>query len=647
MCGLTGLWQPRGAGAQELCALAEKMSQTIVHRGPDDSGTWCDAGSGVAFGFRRLAILDLSPAGHQPMSSHDGRYATIFNGEIYNYLEIRKQLQGLGVTFTGHSDTEVMLEAASMWGAEATIRRIGGMFALALWDRVERRLLLARDRLGKKPMYYTVADGTLLFGSELKTLRAHPAFRGGVDRDALASYLRYGYVPAPRSIYENVFKLPPGSYAVIREDLRPEVHVYWDGRAIAEEGLRSPLELSDAEATEQLDALLRVAVSQRMLSDVPLGALLSGGIDSSTVVALMQAQSSRPVKTFTIGFDVAAYDEAKAAKDVAAHLGTEHTEFYVTPDEAREVIPRLPDLYDEPFADSSQIPTFLVCELARRHVTVALSGDGGDELFSGYTRYLWAERIWHKLRLMPGPVRWGISRALRGVPARHWDSLYGGAERFIPRHHRQTLPGDKLHKLADLLAAGSPDALYKRLVSQWKQPEELVIGGRELTTFVDRMGEVEGASFTERMMLADMLTYLPDDILTKVDRASMGVSLEGRAPLLDHNVAEWSWRVPLQQKRRDGQGKWLLRQVLYRYVPQAMVERPKMGFGVPIDSWLRGPLRDWAEALLDENRLRREGFLRPEPIRRAWHQHLSGERNDQYRLWTILMFQAWHERWLG
>jgi asparagine synthase (glutamine-hydrolysing) len=637
---------PRAAGAQELCALAETMSRTIAHRGPDDSGTWCDAGSGVAFGFRRLAILDLSPAGHQPMSSQDGRYTIVFNGEIYDYLEIRKQLERLGVSFRGHSDTEVILEAASMWGAESTIRRIGGMFALALWDRVERRLLLARDRLGKKPMYYAVMDGVLLFGSELKTLRAHPSFHGRVDRDALASYLRFGYVPSPRSIYENVAKLPPGAYAIIRENLRPEVHVYWDGRAVAEEGMRAPLELSDAEAVDQLDALLRVAVSQRMISDVPLGALLSGGIDSSMVVALMQAQSSRPVKTFTIGFDIPAYDEAESAREVAAHLGTDHTELYVTSDDARNVIPRLPDLYDEPFADSSQIPTFLVCELARRHVTVALSGDGGDELFGGYTRYLWAERIWRRLRLMPRPLRWGISGALRAVPAGGWDALYRGGERLLPRSLRQTLPGDKVHKLAELLGARNSAALYQRLVSQWKQPEALVLGGRELTTFVDRMGEVD-ASFTEQMMLADMLTYLPDDILTKVDRASMGVSLEARAPLLDHHVAEWSWRLPLQQKRRGGQGKWLLRQLLYRYVPQAMIERPKMGFGVPIDSWLRGPLRDWAESLLDEARLRREGFFRPEPIREAWRQHLSGARNDQYRLWTILMFQAWHERWLG
>jgi asparagine synthase (glutamine-hydrolysing) len=646
MCGLTGYWQTPGAPEWAMCEQVKCMADTVTHRGPDDSGAWVDPAAGIALGFRRLAILDLSPTGHQPMFSADGRYVVIFNGEIYNYRDLRAELEQRGIRFRGSSDTEVILEGCSIWGPEATIPRLWGMFALALWDRQERVLILARDRVGKKPMYYTQMNDAFIFGSELKALRAHPAFQAEIDRDALALYLRFGYVPSPHSIYQGVHKLPPGHYAVVREARRPELHCYWDARRVVETGLARQLNLSDAEAIEGLDALLRDAVARRMIADVPLGALLSGGLDSSIVVALMQAQSSIPVKTYTIGFHVAEYNEAEAAKAVARHLGTDHAELYVTPQETQDVIPRLPQLYDEPFADSSQIPTFLVCELARRHVTVSLSGDGGDELFGGYTRYLWAEGIWKRLRYLPQPARQLAAGAIRQASPARWDAVYAGIEPLLPPRLRQSLPGDKLYKLAGMLPSANQDRLYHRLVSLWKTPDELVIGGHEPASLLtDASIRRNIPNFTERMMFLDLVTYLPDDILVKVDRASMGVSLEARAPLLDHRVVEWVWQLPLTLKKRDGRSKWLLRQVLYRYIPPELIDRPKTGFGVPIDVWLRGSLREWAEALLDEKRLRREGFLRPEAIRSTWADHLSGQRNEQYRLWAILMFQAWRERW--
>jgi len=640
------MWQHRGGDADVLCERVQRMARTLHHRGPDDAGQWSDPAVGIALGFRRLSILDLSPTGHQPMSSGDGRYVVVYNGEIYNFQDLRAELEQRGVAFRGTSDTEVFLEACSCWGPEATIPRLWGMFAIALWDRKERTLLLARDRLGKKPLYYWQDGNTFLFGSELKALRAHPSFSAEIDRDALAAYLRFGYVPMPLCIYRNAHKLPQGCMAVVRAGQAPEIRPYWEARQVARDGLARRFDLSDVEATDQLDTLLRDAVARRMIADVPLGAMLSGGFDSSTVVALMQAQSTRPVRTFTIGFHEAAYNEAKAAKEVARHLGTDHTELYVTPKEAQDVIPRLPTLYDEPFADSSQIPTFLVSALARQHVTVALSGDGGDELFGGYTRYQWADGIWRRARWIPARVRGWTARAIRAWSPQRWDSLYDAVEWLVPRRVRQTMPGDKAHKLAELLTADQPDALYHRLVSLWKSPCDLVVGGQEpASVLLDPAVRELAPDFTERMMLFDLVTYLPDDILVKVDRASMGVSLEARCPLLDHRVVEWVWRLPLHFKRRDGQGKWLLRQVLSRYVPAELVERPKMGFGVPIDAWLRGPLREWAEELLDERRMREQGLLRPEPIRAAWAEHLSGRRNEQYRLWAVLMLQAWLRAW--
>ena len=501
--------------------------------------------------------------------------------------------------------------------------------------------------MGKKPLYYARVGGLLLFGSELKALRAHPGFRSEVDRDAMALYLRYGYVPAPYAIYRNTRKLLPGQYAVVRAGAEPELRRFWDPLEMATAAVRDQVELGEEEAVDELDSLLRDAVARRMVADVPLGAFLSGGIDSSTVVALMQAESSRPVRTFTIGFHEDGYNEAEAARAVARHLGTDHTELYVTPEEARAVIPLLPDIYDEPFADSSQIPTYLVSRLARQKVTVSLSGDGGDELFGGYTRYALAGRIWSAVGPLPGPVRGAAARVLRSVSVEGWDRIYAVAEATVlPRGWRQSLPGDKIYKLSRVLGAGDGDALYGRLISLWKEPCRVVVEAREpALPYADGLLRQGMPNFIERMMFRDLVGYLPEDILVKVDRASMAVSLEARAPLLDTRVVEWAWRIPLSLKVRGGQGKWLLRRLLYRYVPPELVDRPKSGFGVPIGAWLRGPLRGWAEDLLAESRLRGEGFFRPGPIREAWRAHLSGRSNDEYRLWAVLMFQAWLERW--
>jgi asparagine synthase (glutamine-hydrolysing) len=631
MCGIAGFWRYAADETQHVLEeYVQRMTNTIIHRGPDDSGIWTDAAEGVALGFRRLAILDLSPAGHQPMFSADGRWVAIFNGEIFNYRELRKELEQAGQSFRSVTDTEVILECCSIWGPEDTIPRLWGMFAIVLWDRQEHCLILARDRLGKKPLYYGQMNGGFFFGSELKALRAHPAFQADIDRGALVSYFRFGYITAPKTIYNGVYKLPPGHYAVIMAEKAPSLRCYWNPEQIADAGRIGQLALSDIDAINTLDHLLRDAVARRMIADVPLGALLSGGIDSSVVVAMMQVQSASAVKTFSIGFDDSSYNEAKWAKKVAHCLGTDHTELYVTPGEAQAVIPQLPDLYDEPFADSSQIPTFLVCELARRHVTVSLSGDGGDELFSGYRRYRQAETTWALLKLFLPSGRRLIAELLKYL---------------VPKHRCHA--DDRLYSLTGWLSVENQTELYRRFISLWHEPESVVVNGREQgKSFPDLSMPESLSSFTECMMYRDIVTYLPDDILVKLDRASMGASLEGRCPILDHRIVELAWRLPLKFKVRDGQRKWLLRQVLYRYVPPKLIDRPKMGFGVPIDAWLRGPLREWAEALLDEGRLRQDGYLHPGPIRQAWDEHLSGRRDAQHRLWTVLMFQAWRERWL-
>ncbi len=647
MCGLTGVLDTRPeADGRALARITAAMTDALRHRGPDDAGVWTDPEAGIGLGHRRLSIIDLSPLGHQPMLSQGGRYVTVFNGEIYNYQDLAAELRARGVAFRGQSDTEVVLEAVAAWGFVPTLERLVGMFALAVWDREERTLWLARDQLGIKPLYWAERGGLFLFGSELKALRAHPAWQGTINRDALAAFLRFAYVPGPHSIYQEAHKLQPGSWLVKRPGRPAEQGTYWDMRAVARAGLAAREPLDDREAADRLDALLRDAVRRQMVADVPLGAFLSGGVDSSAVVALMQAESDRPVRSFTIGFREQAYDEAPHAKAVAAHLGTDHTELTVEPGHALEVIPRLPEWYDEPFADASQIPTFLVSELTRRQVTVALSGDGGDELFAGYTRYRWAEALWRRIGRLPPVLRRAAAGAITALPPPVWSGLFGP----VPRRWRPRQAGDKLHKLAAILPLGSPDALYRRLIAQWDAPEAMVVGGAE--TGIGAPGGVlwdEGVAadipdFVERMQFLDTVTYLPDDILTKLDRASMAVALESRVPLLDHRVVEFAWRLPPRFKRRGGVSKWLLRQVLYRYVPPRLIERPKMGFGVPIDSWLRGELRGWAEDLLDERRLRRDGLLDPAPIRDKWAEHLSGRRNWQYPLWTVLMFQAWLRR---
>jgi asparagine synthase (glutamine-hydrolysing) len=644
VCGIAGVLDlTRATAPAALAAQARAMADALAHRGPDDAGTWVDEAAGAAFGHRRLAIIDLSPHGHQPMRSACGRYVIVFNGEIYNFGALRAEFARAGYAFRGHSDTEVMLVAISAWGVERALQRFNGMFAFALWDRQTRTLYLARDRLGEKPLYYGWAGQVFLFASELKALRAHPAFRPVVDRDALALYLTYNYIPAPYAIYQGIAKLPPGTMltlAVGAGRREPELRAYWSAREAAERGVADPLTGPADEAVAQLDALLRDAVRLRMVADVPLGAFLSGGVDSSTVVALMQAQSDRPVRTFAIGFAEASYNEAEHAKAVAQHLGTDHTELYVTPAEAMAVIPRLPQLYDEPFADSSQIPTYLVAALARRHVTVSLSGDGGDELFLGYPRYLWGRRIWQRIRWLPPLLRAAAAGALRALAQR--DRVLRRIEPFLPGEIRGRNASGQLRRLADALAVDGPEGVYQQLMAHWPDAERIVHGAARRPTVLDDPARWAALpDFTQRMMYLDTVMYLPDDILVKVDRATMGVSLEARVPLLDHRVVEFAWRVPLALKLRDGQGKWLLRQVLYRYVPPALIERPKMGFGVPIGAWLRGPLRPWAEDLLAERRLRADGFFDPQPIRAAWAEHLAGRCNWQYRLWSVLMFQAW------
>ena len=649
MCGLAGLLAATGANRSGggLAQLARAMATELAHRGPDAEGVWSDEERGVALAHRRLAILDLSAEGQQPMLSACGRYVLVFNGEIYNHLDLREKLGGF--VWRGHSDTETLLAAVEAWGIEAALKRLTGMFAFALWNSVDRTLTLARDRLGEKPLYYGWQGDAFLFGSELKALAAHPAWHGEVDRDALALFMRYGYVPLPHSIWRGVRKLLPGSYLTISVDTPPGVlpapTFYWRAREMAVAGARS--DLDDVTAANELDEQLHRSIAGQMVADVPLGAFLSGGVDSSTIVALMQAQSARPVRTFSIGFTESDYDEAVHARAVAAHLGTEHTELYLAPSDALAVIPRLPEMFDEPFGDSSQIPTHLVAAMARRHVTVSLSGDGGDELFGGYNRYSWGREVWRRAAPLPRTLRYGIGRLITAVTPTAWDRIGG----LLPQGMRQPTLGNRLHKLAGVIDAADTDELYRRLVSQHREPASLVIGGSEASIWADEeaaafAAHARGGDFTERMMFHDLVGYMADDILTKVDRAAMACSLETRVPLLDHRLVEFAWSLPLRMKIRHGQGKWLLRQVLYRYVPQQLIERPKQGFGIPLDSWLRGPLRDWAEALLDESRLRNEGYLEASQVRRKWKEHLSGRRNWQHWLWNVLMFQAWQERWL-
>src|SRR5665213_677619 len=585
MCGVSGILASRPPGPGVLAAQARAMADVLRHRGPDAGEVWADDSAGIALGHRRLSIVDLSPAGAQPMVSSDGRFVVSYNGEIYNADELRLELIAKGRRFRGHCDTEVLVEGASVWGVEAMVQRLIGMFAIALWDRQERALYLIRDRIGIKPMYWTEANGALIFGSELKALRAYPDFHPTLDRDAVAAYLRFAYVPSSLGIYRGVRQLAPGTMLVARAGKLPELCAFWSLEDVARTGQAGRFTGSEAEATEALDALLTDAVSRRMIADVPLGAFLSGGIDSSTVLALMQKSSTIPVRSFSIGFHEKQFDEAGYAAAVAKHLGTDHTELYVSPEHALAVIPRLPEMYDEPFADSSQIPTFLVAEMTRKHVTVALSGDGGDEMFAGYNRYFRADKVRLVLDTVPAAAR-GMAASLIGRVSPATLSALGDK---VPERWRINQLGDRLHKLAGVLG-GTNEDFYRLLVSQWANPDDIVIGGAEPKGLLwDERVKSLVPDPVERMQYLDTLTYLPDDILTKVDRASMAVSLEARVPLLDHRVVEFSWRLPPALKAAGGEGKKLLRRVLDRYVPKALIDRPKMGFGVPIDTWLRGP----------------------------------------------------------
>ena len=640
MCGIAGIIQFNGRrGRRDIQFTIDAMTDALEHRGPNLRGTWVYREWGVGLGHRRLAIRDLSPTGHQPMVSSCGRYVMVYNGEVYSHKEIGLDLEARGRRLRGSSDTEVILEACAEWGVEPTVRRLIGMFAFALFDRETGETYLVRDRLGIKPVYWGLHEGQFIFGSELKALRAADGWSPRLDRNALAAFMRHNYIPAPHSIYQGVQKLEPGCILKIGRDGVPEISRFWHLRSMVEQGIASLSQASDQEILHELDGLLRDAVQRRMVADVPLGALLSGGIDSSLVTALMTEQSDRPINTFSIGFPEQEFNEAPYARAIAKYLGTHHTELYVESGHALDLVESLPYYYGEPFADSSQIPTLMVCKLTKKHVTVVLSGDGGDELFAGYNRYALGLDMWAKVGLAPYPVRRLLSRVLLGQPTDRLDAL----GRLLPSRWRLPQLGNKLHKFAHAVLLDDPDVFYRRMLSHWTEPDDLVIGGHEPKGILwDESVARTIPNFLDYMQFLDTATYLPDDILTKVDRASMSVSLEARMPLLDHRIVELAWRMPRRMKLRDGQSKWALRQVLYQRVPRQLIERSKMGFGVPLDQWLRGPLRKWAENLLDEQRLERQGLFVVRPIRERWQAHLEG-RNWGYLLWDVLMAQAWIE----
>lgn len=638
MCGFAGAFASEGnLLSQQLVAMAD----AIVHRGPDSAGYWISDDKTIGLAHRRLAIVDLTDAGHQPMASLSGRYMLAYNGEIYDHQVLRQELEQISARqWRGHSDTETLLAAIEQWGLELTLKKATGMFALALWDNKTQSLQLARDRFGEKPLYYGWQQGSFLFGSQLNALRANKAFEPVINRDAITLLLRYNYIPAPYSIYQGIHKLLPGSILTLDRDHKLTVKTYWSARDAMAEGASKVSEATESQLLVELEQTLKSAVSQQMVADVPLGAFLSGGVDSSLIVALMQAQSNNPVKTFSIGFNDPRFNEADYAKAVAEHLGTEHTELYVTAEDVLAVVPKLAEIYDEPFSDSSQIPTYLVSAMARQHVTVSLSGDAGDELFCGYNRYILTGKLWHKINRIPVVLRKVLAKGITLVPVKIWNNL----SIVIPARLRLNNLGDKLHKAASVLCCASAEQLYLGLVSHWQNPEQVVRGAAEPeTVLTDKARKANFSDPILQMMAQDTLSYLPDDILVKVDRAAMAVSLETRVPLLDHKVLEQAWRLPMSLKIKDGQSKWCLRHILYKYVPQQLIERPKMGFAMPLDVWLRGPLKSWAEALLAEQRLRDEGFFNADIIRDMWQEHLSGKRNWQYQLWDILMFQSWYE----
>jgi asparagine synthase (glutamine-hydrolysing) len=663
MCGIAGLLTPKSVNADRTLPIVQNMTRSLAHRGPDAEGYWTEGE--LALGHRRLSILELSDAGAQPMRSESGRYVIVFNGEIYNHLDMRRDIaaDGAAPDWRGHSDTETILAGIEHWGLAEMLQRAKGMFALALWDRSEKRLSLARDRVGEKPLYWGWARQALVFGSELKALRAHPDCTRRVCHDALAQYLRFMYVPAPRSIHPGLYKLEPGTILTIdgappagppEQPIRPggrhgsiSIHRYWDLNAEIDAGAQNQIE-DEGDAVAVLGEVLSKVIQRQMISDVPLGAFLSGGVDSSAIVALMQEQSAQPVQTFTIGFDEAAFDESPYAATVAHHLGTVHTKVRVTDADARDVIPHLPQLYDEPFADSSQIPTHLVCRAARQNVKVALTGDGGDELFGGYNRYFWAPKIWNRFALMPYPFRQGLGKVIRSVPLSIWDTAGSKYNRLRSESNGISRLGDKAHRLGHRLRnVKTTDDLYRSLVSEWTLEAGIMPGIYKdpNSQLDDPLSENCVDDPAMLMMVQDMRSYLPDDILCKVDRAAMGVGLETRTPFLDYDVIALSTRLPMAMKIRDGQGKWALRQVLYKHVPREIIERPKAGFAIPIGIWLRGPLRDWAEELLSHKQLKKDGFFDPDVVRQTWAEHLSERRDWTTRLWAILMFQAWHAQW--
>ncbi len=646
MCGLAGILTADGSSEDVLRARTRRMTDAIRHRGPDDEGAWIDAEHGLALGFRRLAILDLSPRGHQPMQSPSGRFTLAFNGEVYNFRALRAELERAGREFRGGSDTEVLVNGFERWGIEATIRRANGMFAIAAWDRDQRTLTLGRDRLGKKPVFYFARGGTVLFGSELKALLADAELDRTLNTAALASYLRYLYVPTPASIFRYVRKLPAGHLLTIADPRAvPEPEPFWRLDEAARAGRADPFRGTDAEAVSEFQALLQDAVRARLESDVPLGALLSGGVDSSTVVALMQRASSRPVRTFSIGFDDPAHDESNHAAEVAACIGTEHTALHVGAAEALAVVPDLPELFDEPLADPSQIPTFLVSRLARQHVTVALTGDGGDELFAGYNRYLAGERLIPRVLAIPRPVRRMAASMVAAVGEPGWDRTYRAVSPLLPGRLRHRLPGQKVAKMGRLFQASSAVEMYRSLLSANHDPAAwLPRGASDRGPVEEWLAGCDSLPFLDRAMLTDQATYLPDDLLAKVDRASMAVSLEVRVPILDYRLVEFSWRLPREMKIRGGESKWLLRQVLYRQVPRPLVDRPKVGFSVPVAPWLRGELKPWAEDLLLTPD--RHGVLDPAQIRTIWRRFSDGHTELALGLWAVLMLRAWLERWV-
>lgn len=642
MCGIAGFFFKVASGYRYKASIEttiSMMSDSLYHRGPDDSGSWVDLDAGMVMIHRRLAILDLSSAGHQPMISSNGRYIIAFNGEIYNHLELRAIMDG--VAWRGGSDTETLLSAIETWGVEKTLDKLIGMFSFALWDKKDESLVLARDRAGEKPLYYgwvgNGADSAFVFGSELKAFHSHPLFIGDIDRDALCLYMRFNSIPAPHTIYKGIYKLQPGHVlrlplSIIASGDVPDSAPYWKLCDVIVSGRTNLFNRTDREAVDGLESLLLDAIGKQMMADVPLGAFLSGGIDSSTVVALMQSLASRPVKTFSVGFDEHGYNEAIHAKAVANHLGADHTELYINAEHALGVIPLIPMLYDEPFADVSQIPTYLVSRLAKQHVTVSLSGDAGDELFGGYSRHVFANSWLNYIGKMPFYFRKGVAMLLRLPRPGFWSLLEEISPSLIQLDHR-------ISKFSSLLSAPDALSMYKCLISTCGNPGKIVLSGVEKESSDSAPIVLSGA---ERMMAEDFLSYLPDDILVKLDRAAMAVSLESRIPFLDHRVIEYAWRLPLSMKIRDGRGKWVLRQVLYKYVPPHLIDRPKQGFSVPLHLWLRGPLREWAEDLLSVNELRSNGFFNVEIVRKYWIEHVSGKRNWQYLLWNVLVFQAWY-----